>query len=152
MPTSSASLAQSAANVSITSSSSMSVTCAACCRLTFTITTRRERISRSTRIVRRADRYILPLLARLSRSHRSVGCIIATNGVLLNLLSRPNRYPGFGVRVCPVPQLPVQMQWRPKTHTRWPAHGCTQGSIWLKKNCRSHHRPSDVQAKHNFEQ
>jgi putative transposase len=50
-----------AASASITSSSSVSVTCAACCRPTFSITTKRERISRSTRIVRRAP--IHPLSA-----------------------------------------------------------------------------------------
>jgi hypothetical protein len=70
-PTSNASLVRSAANVWITSSSSMSIICVACCRLTFTITTRRERISRSP---------------RLSRSQRSAASIIATNDVPPNLL------------------------------------------------------------------
>jgi putative transposase len=64
-------MVRSAVNVWITSSSSMSIICAACCRLTFTITTRRERICHSPRIVRRADRYTCPLPARLSRSRRS---------------------------------------------------------------------------------
>jgi putative transposase len=53
--TSSASLARSVASVSITPSSPVSVTCAVCCRHTFTITIIRERISPSARIVRRAD-------------------------------------------------------------------------------------------------
>jgi hypothetical protein len=45
-PMSSASSARSAVNVSITSSSSMSVTCAVCCRRTSSITTEAGRISR----------------------------------------------------------------------------------------------------------
>ena len=51
-PTSSASLGQSAANVSITSSSSMSASCAGFCHRIFNIITRPEPISRLTRIVR----------------------------------------------------------------------------------------------------
>ncbi|MEA2909879.1 MAG: putative transposase [Bradyrhizobium sp.] len=74
---------------SVTSSSSVNVTCAVCCRPTFTITTKRERISRSTRIVRRAARYTHSVPARSSRSRRSAVCIIATSVARLNLLSRP---------------------------------------------------------------
>ena len=59
-PMSSASSARSAANVSITSSSSMSVTCAVCCRRTFVITTEAGRISRSARIVRSLGPYMPP--------------------------------------------------------------------------------------------
>ena len=55
--TSSASLGQSAANASITSSSSMSATCAGFCRHIFNIITRLEHISRSTRIVRKLAPY-----------------------------------------------------------------------------------------------
>ena len=55
----------------------------ACCRLTFTIATRRERISRSPRIARRAARYTRPLPARLSRSQRSTGHQTPKNRILL---------------------------------------------------------------------
>jgi hypothetical protein len=102
-PTSNASLVRSAVNVWITSSSSMSIICAACCRLTFTITTGRERISRSPRIVRRADRYTRPLPARLSRSRRSGASIIATNDVRPNLSWWLYSCDGSGVEGCSVP-------------------------------------------------
>jgi hypothetical protein len=78
-PTSSASSARSAASVSITSSSLMSVTCAVFCRLIFNITTGRELIFRSTRTVRRPAQHTRPPRARLSPSQRSTDCIIATN-------------------------------------------------------------------------
>ncbi len=78
-PMSSASSARSAANVSITSSSSMSVTCAVCCRHTLTITTEAARISRSARIAPSLGPYSRPLPAPLSPSHRSAVCTIATS-------------------------------------------------------------------------
>jgi putative transposase len=79
IPTSSASLARSAVNVSITSSSSTSATCAVCCHRIFIIITRPGRISRSTRIVRTPGQYTDLLRARSSRSPRSQDCIIATS-------------------------------------------------------------------------
>src|ERR1700704_151844 len=135
-PTSSASLAQSAANVWITSSSSMSVTCAACCRLTFTITTRRERISRSTRIVRRAVRYTHPLRARLFPSRRSVVCIIATNGSLLNVLRRPYRDAGFSAEPVRLYKCVTRMYWHPKL-VHGLGRGRDRGSTHLTRNCHS---------------
>src|ERR1700736_2411977 len=78
-PTSSASLGQSAANVSITSSSSMSASYAGFCRRIFNIITRPEPISRSTRIVRNLALYTHPPRETLSPSRRLVACIIATN-------------------------------------------------------------------------
>ena len=100
-PTSSASLARSAASVSITSSSSMSATCEACCRRTFNTTTRREPTSRSTRIVQTAARYTHPRPARSSRSQRSVASIIVTNGLPLDLSSRPQEQANFRGATCP---------------------------------------------------
>ncbi len=82
----SASSARSAANVSITSSSSMSVTCAVCCRRIFNIITAAGHIFRSTRIVQSLARYSRPLREPLSPSHRWVACTIATNGALRELL------------------------------------------------------------------
>src|SRR5580704_11726413 len=78
-PTSSASLGQSAANVSITSSSSMSASYAGFCRRIFNIITRPEPISRLTRIVRNLAPYTQPSRESLSPSRRLVACIIATN-------------------------------------------------------------------------
>jgi hypothetical protein len=71
--------ARSAGNVSITSSSSTSVTCAECCRHTLSITTEAERISRSAKIVRSLGPYSHPLLALLSPFQRSAACTIATS-------------------------------------------------------------------------
>ena len=68
------------------------------------ITTRRERISRSPRIVRRADRYTRPLPARSSRSRRSGASIIATNDVRPNLSWWLYSCDGSGVEGCSVPQ------------------------------------------------
>ncbi len=79
IPTSSASLARSGVNVSITSSSSTSVTCAKCCHHISSIIARSGRIFRSTRIVRTPGQYSNLLPARSSRSPRSEDCIIATN-------------------------------------------------------------------------
>ena len=79
MPMSSASSARSAANVSITSSSSMSVTCAVCCRHTFVITTKAGRISRWIRTVQSLGPYSRRLQAPLSPSHKSAVCTIATS-------------------------------------------------------------------------
>ena len=75
-----------AANVSITSSFSTSVTCAVCCRRIFNIITRAGHIFRSTRIVRNPARYSHPLREPLLPSHRWVACTIATNGALRELL------------------------------------------------------------------
>ena len=85
-PMSSASSARSAANVSITSSSSMSVTCAVCCRHTLTITTEAARISRWTRIAPSLGPYSHPLQAPLSPSRRSAVCTIATSVAQRELL------------------------------------------------------------------
>jgi hypothetical protein len=82
----SASSARSAANVSITSSSSMSVTCAVCCRHILTITTEAARISRWTRIVRNPGPHSHPPQAPLSPSHRLAVCTIATNVTQRELL------------------------------------------------------------------
>src|SRR3977135_1409044 len=136
-PTSSASLAQSAANVWITSSSSMSVTCAACCRLTFTITTRRERISRSTRIVRRAVRYTHPLRARLFPSRRSVVCIIATNGSLLNCPVATVQGRRLQRGTCSALQVRHSNVLAPKARPRWLGRGRNRGSTRLTRNCHS---------------
>ena len=76
---SSASLARSAANVWITSSSSTSVTCAVCYRGIFNIITGPERISRSTRIVRSLAPCSPSLQARSSPFQRWAVCIIAKN-------------------------------------------------------------------------
>ncbi len=59
---------------------STNFTCALYCHRIFIITTRPERISRSTRIVRRPVPYTRPPRARSSHSPRSADCIIATNG------------------------------------------------------------------------
>ena len=80
MPMSNASSARSAASVSTTSSSLMNITCAECCRLTFSITVRLECTFRSAKIARSLGRYSQPLQAPLSRFHRSAACIIATSG------------------------------------------------------------------------
>ena len=79
MRMSSASSARSAANVSITSSSSMSVTCAACCRHTLSITTEAARISRWTRIAPSRGPYSHPLQVPLSPSRRLAVYTIATS-------------------------------------------------------------------------
>jgi hypothetical protein len=76
---SSASSARSAANVSITSSSLMSVTCAEFCRHTLSITTEAARISRWTRIALSLAPYSRPPPAPLSPSHSSAVCTIATS-------------------------------------------------------------------------
>ena len=78
-PMSNASLARSVANVSITSSSSMSVTCAVCCRHTLNTTTEAARISRSTRIAPSLVLYSHPLQVPSLPSHRSAVCTIATS-------------------------------------------------------------------------
>ena len=78
-PMSSASSARSAANVSITSSFSMSVTCAVYCRRIFGITTTVGRISRLPRIVQSLGPYSRRLQAPLLPSHRSAVCTIATS-------------------------------------------------------------------------
>jgi hypothetical protein len=72
--------APSAANVSITSSFSMSVTCAVYCRRIFGITTTAGRISRLPRIVQSPGPYSHRLQAPLLPSHRSAVCTIATSG------------------------------------------------------------------------
>jgi hypothetical protein len=71
------------------------------------------RMSRSTRIARRPGLYTDPLQARLSRSQRSVDCIIATSAALRELLRPPNGRADFGVEGHSA--LPAtQMQCRPK--------------------------------------
>jgi hypothetical protein len=118
-PTSSASLARCAASASITSTSSVSVTCAACCRPTFSITTKRERISRSTRIVRRAARYTHSVPARSSRSHRSAVCIFATNVARLKPLVAAVMVAGFGVEARCVLQTRRSTAIAPTAQPRW---------------------------------
>jgi hypothetical protein len=93
---------------------SSSVTCAACCRRTFNTTTWRELISRSTRIVRRADRYTHPRPAKSSRSQRSVASIIVTSGLLPNLSSRPQAYIGYSVATRPCHNCAAPMCGRPR--------------------------------------
>mgnify|MGYP001806557372 CR=1 FL=1 len=79
-PMSNASPARSVANFSITSSPSMSVTCAVCCRHTLSITTEPARMSRSARIAPSLVLYSRPLPGSLSPFHRSAACTIATSG------------------------------------------------------------------------
>jgi hypothetical protein len=55
---------------------------AACFRPISDITTKQERIYRSTRTARRPVRYTCPPLARSSHSRKSVGCIIVTSARL----------------------------------------------------------------------
>jgi transposase InsO family protein len=86
------------------------------------VLSRRERISRSTRIVRRAVRYTHPLRARLFPSRRSVVCIIATNGSLLNVLWRPYRDAGFSAEPVRLYKCVTRMYWHPKlVHGGWVA-------------------------------
>jgi hypothetical protein len=106
---SSASLARSAASVSITSSSSMSVTCAVFCRHIFRILTKPERIARSTRITTRRVQYTRQPLARSLRSRRPVVCIIATNAPLHELLGRPKCHVCFRRRPFPLSNCVAQM-------------------------------------------
>ena len=69
---------RSVVNAWITSLSSASVTCAACCRAISNIIMTRERISRSTRIVHGIVPYSYPSQAiTLLPSRRSAACIIA---------------------------------------------------------------------------
>jgi hypothetical protein len=78
-PMSSESSARSAANVSITSSSSMSITCAVRCRRIFSITATAGRIFHWTRITQSLGPYSHPPQALLSPFHRSAACTIATS-------------------------------------------------------------------------
>ena len=150
--TSSASLARFAASVSITSSSSTSVTCEACCRLTFTITTRRERISRSTRIVRRAARYTHPRPATLSRSRRLVVCIIATNGSLLSLSSRPHKHAGYSAEACSARKPPRSNAMRPELAHDGEVAALPEALYARRRIATRHRRSRNSQATHTFEQ
>lgn len=78
-PMSSALSGRPVANVSITSSSSMSVTFAVYCRHTSIITTEAVRISRSARIVPSLALYSRPRWAPSSPCRKSAGYTIATN-------------------------------------------------------------------------
>jgi len=90
---SSASSARSAANVSITSSSSMSVTCAVRYRRIFSITTTAGRISRWTRIAQSLGPYSHLLQALLLPFHRSAACTIATSVAQPKLFAVTERAP-----------------------------------------------------------
>jgi hypothetical protein len=68
----------------------------------FTIITRPERISRSTRIARRPGLYTDSLQARLLRSQRSLDCTIATSAALRELLRPPNGPPISASKVIPL--------------------------------------------------
>jgi hypothetical protein len=82
-----ASLARSAANVSITSSSSMSNTCAVCCRHTLSTTSEAARISGSAKIAPSPVPCNRSLLVLWSPSQRSAACTIATS------VARPELFP-----------------------------------------------------------
>ena len=109
-PMSSASLARFATIVSITSSSSMTVTCAVFCRHIFNIITKPERISRSTRIPPRRVQYNRQPLARTLPSRRSEVCIIATNDALHELLGRSKWHACFRGRPFPLSNCVARMQ------------------------------------------
>ena len=119
---SSASLARSAANVWITSSSSTSVTCAMCYRGIFNIITGPERISRSTRIVRSLAAYNQPLQARLSCSQRWAACIIATNVAPHDRRWSANRCARVGVTTRSIFHRCVQCHGPRKFHSFCTSH------------------------------
>jgi hypothetical protein len=63
-----------------------------------------------------------PLPARLSPSPRSVVCIIATNGSLLNVLWRPYRDGASARKPVPLYKCVIRMYWHPKlVHGGWVA-------------------------------
>ena len=135
-PTSSASSARSAANVSITSSSSMSVTCAACCRRMFSIGTEAGHISHSARTVRNPA-YTATLRrhrCRLPPGWRSAPSLPASRS--LNRLRRPNLYRRRTAGRRRDPQLRRSNASALKTHA---------GSPRRKRAARSsiteHHQP-----------
>ena len=116
-PTWSASLALSVASVSITSSFSTSVTCAACFRPIFAITTKQERIYRSTRTARGPVRYTCPPPARSSRSQKSVGCIIVTSVARREFSQRPKSRVHFGAGGRLICNSGARMRLAPRHHT-----------------------------------
>jgi hypothetical protein len=121
----SASSARSAANVSITSSSSMSFTCAVCCRPIFNIITRVGRISRSTRIVQSLAPYSHPLQAPSSPSHKWAVYIIATNVAQRELLRVTEPPHLFRRGRCALQLGRSNMLAPPKIHA-----GCPTHSLW----------------------
>src|SRR6202023_1700965 len=96
---------QSAANVSITSSSSMSASCAGFCRRIFNIITRPEPISRLTTIVRNLAPYTHPSQETLSLSRRLVACIIATNAAPRELFGDRTGMPVSAWTILRITQL-----------------------------------------------
>ena len=90
---------------------------AACFRLIFAITTRRERIYRLTRIARRPVRYTCPPRARSSRSQKLVACIIVTSVARREFSQRPNSRVHFGAGGRLICNSVARMRLAPRHHT-----------------------------------
>ena len=147
-----ASSARSVENVSITSSSSMSVICAEFCRHTSSTTTKAEHISRSARIVRRLDLYSRRLQAPSSPSHKSAACTIATSGARPELFCGERTCTAVAVGACRRLLLRRSEADALRTHARRSGRNRAARSPITVNGRHGLHRNTDSMGGRNFEQ